>query len=121
MDLAVICDRPTQVLRENGGKPKADYCLKPKQWKEVMKCMKDMKFSDGYAAGFRRSVNLNTMKMNGLKSHDFHIIMERLMLCNTPGFKGQSRVHLIHAPKKTTYIITECIEINVTIIRVLIT
>jgi hypothetical protein len=32
----------------------------------------------------------------------------------TPGFKGQSRVHLIHAPKKTTYIITECIEINVT-------
>jgi hypothetical protein len=24
MDLAVICDRPTQVLRENGGKPKAD-------------------------------------------------------------------------------------------------
>jgi hypothetical protein len=32
-----------------------------------------------------------------------------------PGFKEQSRVHLIHAPKKTTYIITECIEINVTI------
>jgi hypothetical protein len=35
--------------------------------------------------------------------------------CNTPGFKEQSRVHLIHAPKKTTYIITECIEIIVTI------
>jgi hypothetical protein len=33
----------------------------------------------------------------------------------TPGFKEQSRVHLIHAPKKTTYIIIECIEINVTI------
>jgi hypothetical protein len=32
-----------------------------------------------------------------------------------PDFKEQSRVHLIHAPKKTTYIITECIEINVTI------
>jgi hypothetical protein len=38
-----------------------------------------------------------------------------------PGFKGQSRVHLIHAPKETTYIITECIQINVTTIRVLIT
>jgi hypothetical protein len=37
----------------------------------------------------------------------------------TPGFKEQSRVHLIHASKETTYIITECIEINVTIIRVL--
>jgi hypothetical protein len=75
----MICDRPTQVLRENRGKPKANYCLKLKQRKEVMKCMKDIKFPDGYAAGFRRSVNLKTMKMNGLKSHDFHIIMERLM------------------------------------------
>jgi hypothetical protein len=27
-----------------------------------------------------------------------------------PGFKGQSRVHLIYAPK-TTHIIIECIEI----------
>jgi hypothetical protein len=44
-----------------------------------MKWMKDIKFPDGYAAGFRRSVNLKTMKMNGLKSHDFHIIMERIM------------------------------------------
>jgi predicted transcriptional regulator len=40
----------------------------------------------------------------------------------TPGFKEQSRVHLIYAPKKTTHIITECIEINVINIRnVLIT
>jgi hypothetical protein len=79
MDLAVICDRPNQVLRENGGKPKADHCLKPKQRKEVMKWMKDLKFPNGYATGFRRSMNLKTMKMKGLKSHDFHIIMERLM------------------------------------------
>jgi hypothetical protein len=40
----------------------------------------------------------------------------------TPGFKEQSRVHLIYAPDKTTHIITECIEINViNIINVLIT
>jgi hypothetical protein len=39
-----------------------------------------------------------------------------------PGFKEQSRVHLIYAPEKTTHIITECIEINViNIIKVLIT
>jgi hypothetical protein len=45
----------------------------------------------------------------------------RRALAVTPGFKEQSRVHLIHAPKKTTYIIIECIEINVIIIRVFIT
>jgi hypothetical protein len=40
----------------------------------------------------------------------------------TPGFKEQSRVHLIYVPEKTTHIITECIEINViNIINVLIT
>jgi hypothetical protein len=33
----------------------------------------------------------------------------------TPRFMGQSQVHLIYAPNKTTHIITECIEINVTI------
>jgi hypothetical protein len=53
--------------------------------------------------------------INGKKSKTVHKYMSH------PGFKEQSRVHLIHAPKKTTYIITECIEINVTIIRVLIT
>eukprot|EP00267_Zea_mays_P041736 XP_020393661.1 serine/arginine repetitive matrix protein 1-like [Zea mays] len=35
--------------------------------------------SDGYAAGFRRAVNLKTNKITGLKSHDYHIMMERLL------------------------------------------
>jgi hypothetical protein len=40
----------------------------------------------------------------------------------TPGFKGQSWVHIIYAPEKTTHIITEYVEINViNIINVLIT
>jgi hypothetical protein len=44
-----------------------------------MRWMKGLKFPDGYAAGFRRSVNVTTGKLTGLKSHDYHIIMERLM------------------------------------------
>lgn len=36
IDLAMICVPPTRVLRENKGKPKVDYCLKPKQRNEVM-------------------------------------------------------------------------------------
>jgi hypothetical protein len=58
-----------------------------------------------------------------------HLVLQRVANLDTvgklqlvtPGFKEQSRVHLIHAPKKTTYTITECIEINVTIFRVFIT
>jgi hypothetical protein len=48
--------------------------------------LKNLKFLDGYAAGFRRSVNLKTSKFSGLKSHDYHIIMERLLPIMFHGF-----------------------------------
>jgi hypothetical protein len=51
--------------------------LKPKERKEVMNWMQDLKFPDGYATGFRRVINLETRKINGLKSHEYHIFMER--------------------------------------------
>jgi hypothetical protein len=47
--------------------------------KEVMMWMKNSKFLDGFSAGFRRVVNLKTWKLIGVKSHDYHIIMEWLL------------------------------------------
>ena len=85
-DVAQICNRPSLELTEGGGKPRATFCLKPKQKKEVMKWLKALKFPDGYAAGFRRAVNLKTGKINGLKSHDYHIIMERLLAVMFRGY-----------------------------------
>jgi hypothetical protein len=38
-----------------------------------------MKFLDRYAANIKRVVNVGTGKLNGLKSHDYHIFIERLM------------------------------------------
>jgi hypothetical protein len=61
-------------------RPRADYCLKPDERKEIFKWLKNMKFLDRYAANLKRAVNLKTGKLIGLKSHDYHIIMERLML-----------------------------------------
>jgi hypothetical protein len=78
-DLALICSRPTLELGENEKKPHAPFSLKPKRKKQLMKWLKNLKFLDGYAAYFRRSVNLKTGKFSGLKSHDYHIIMERLL------------------------------------------
>jgi hypothetical protein len=56
----------------------------------------------------------NFVSMSLLRSW-WTIFLTIPMVDVTPGFKEQSRVHLIHASKKTTYIITECIKINVTI------
>jgi hypothetical protein len=41
--------------------------------------LKKLKFPDGYTAGFRRAVNLESGKLSGVKSHDYHIFMERLL------------------------------------------
>jgi hypothetical protein len=53
--------------------------LKPKERKEVLIWLQNLKFPNGYAAAFRRAVNLETGKLSGVKSHDYHIFMERLI------------------------------------------
>jgi hypothetical protein len=53
--------------------------LKPKDRKEVLILLKNLKFLDGYAAGFKRAVNLESGKLSGVKSHDYHIFIERLL------------------------------------------
>jgi hypothetical protein len=44
-----------------------------------MRWMKRLKFHDGYTAGVKQCVNVKAKKIHGLKSHDYHIIMERLL------------------------------------------
>jgi hypothetical protein len=77
--LALICSRPTLVLGESEKKPCAPFSLKPKRKKQLMKWLKNLQFLDGYVVGFRMSVNLKTSKFSGLKSHEYHIIIERLL------------------------------------------
>jgi hypothetical protein len=51
---------------------------------KVMRWMKRLKFPYGYTARLKRYVNVKAGKIYGLKSHDYYIIMERLlpiMLC----------------------------------------
>jgi hypothetical protein len=55
------------------------FCLKPKDRKEVLIWLKKLKFPDGYATSFRRVVDLESGKLSGVKSHDYHIFMERLL------------------------------------------
>jgi hypothetical protein len=74
-DLAQLCNRPCLELKSSGGKPHASCCLKPKERKEVLIWLKNMKFLDGYAAGFRRAVNLKSGKLSGVKSYDYHIFI----------------------------------------------
>jgi hypothetical protein len=68
-DLAALYDRPSLEDKPNAmGKlrrPKAPYCLKPTERKDVLRWLKTLKFPDRYAANIKRAVNINTGKLNG--------------------------------------------------------
>jgi hypothetical protein len=51
-DYAMICHQPSLELSECGTKPRAPFCLKAKERKEIMMWMKNLKFSNGFAASF---------------------------------------------------------------------
>jgi hypothetical protein len=54
-----------------------------------MTWMKNLKFPDAFAAGFRRAVNLKTGNLIGLKSNDYHVIMEWILLNMLWGYVHQ--------------------------------
>jgi hypothetical protein len=77
-DLAALYDHCSLEAKSNAmGKlrrPKAPYCLKPTEIKEVLRWLKTLKFLDLYVANIKQAVNVGTGKLNGLKSHDYHIL-----------------------------------------------
>jgi hypothetical protein len=82
-DLAALCDHLSLEAKPNArGKlvrTKAPYCLKPTERKEVLRWLTTLKILDCYAANIKQAVNVGTGKLNGLKSYDYHIFIERLM------------------------------------------
>ena len=91
VDLATLCDRPKQEMKPPRGgrtwrKPKAEFALTRPQRREVLQWFQTLMFPDGYAANLRRGVNLSTMRINGLKSHDYHIWLERLLPVMVRGY-----------------------------------
>nr|XP_017239698.1 PREDICTED: uncharacterized protein LOC108212485 [Daucus carota subsp. sativus] len=85
LDLKDICKRPTLEIHEsvNGKtvKPHARYTLTKKQVEEVCTWIKSLKLPDGYASNISRCVSDKTPngKLKGMKSHDCHVFLERLL------------------------------------------
>jgi len=75
----VICDRPKLHIRKDGSKPTSIFTLDKAQRKVLCEWLQNLKFPDGYASDFSRCVDLKKLKLQGLKSHDCHVFMERLL------------------------------------------
>ncbi|KAG8366038.1 hypothetical protein BUALT_Bualt17G0034500 [Buddleja alternifolia] len=82
LDLQNICKRRDLELKEMNGKylkPKASYTLSKDERQIVLKWIKNLRLPDGYASNLARCVNLDDCSLHGMKSHDCHIFMERLL------------------------------------------
>jgi hypothetical protein len=85
VDLAMLCDRPKQEMKppsrsKTWRRTPADFILTRPQRREVLEWIQTLMFHDGYTANLKREVNLFTMQVLGMKSHDYCIWIERLLL-----------------------------------------
>ena len=81
-DLKVICKRPLLELMNISEiimMPKATYVLEQRQTRDVYQWLKLLKFPDGYVSNISRCVKLDEQRIYGMKSHDCHVFMQRLV------------------------------------------
>jgi hypothetical protein len=50
-----------------------------------MKFLREVKFPDGYASNISRCVSVDGTNLQGLKTHDCHIILQRLLAAGMRG------------------------------------
>ena len=91
VDQKMLCDRPKLDMQPPTGekkwrKPKASFVLTREQRKEALMWIAMLMFPDGYAANLKRGVKLAAMRIIGLKSHDYHIWLERLLPVMVRGY-----------------------------------
>ncbi|KAL0325300.1 UNVERIFIED_CONTAM: hypothetical protein Sradi_5099300 [Sesamum radiatum] len=82
-DLELYCSRHEMHLFEGANgkvyKPKASYTLSKTQKKEVCSWAKSLKLPDGHSLSIARGVNEDECKFYGMKSHDCHVFMQRVL------------------------------------------
>ncbi|KAL0389919.1 UNVERIFIED_CONTAM: hypothetical protein Scaly_0349000 [Sesamum calycinum] len=81
-DLKIICNRPELDLDEcrSNFMPKAVYTLRKEQKRTICEWICGLKFPNGYASNLTRCVEMTELRMHGMKSHDCHVFMQKLIL-----------------------------------------
>ncbi|XP_019057446.1 PREDICTED: uncharacterized protein LOC109116462 [Tarenaya hassleriana] len=79
-DLKDICKRKELELTRDGHAPVPIFRLTKPGKTVLFKWLKEeVKFSDGYASKLARCVDTDSLKLMGMKSHDCHVFMQRLI------------------------------------------
>jgi Transposase family tnp2/Domain of unknown function (DUF4218)/Transposase-associated domain len=78
-ELGEYCHRPELHADASGKYPKASYTLDKPSKVALCEWVKDLKFPDGYASNLGRCVDMKGLRLYGMKSHDCHVFMQRLI------------------------------------------
>ncbi|WMV19289.1 hypothetical protein MTR67_012674 [Solanum verrucosum] len=66
--------------------PAACYVMSKKEKKEFWKFLKSVKFPDGYDSNISGCVSVDDGKITRLKSHDYHVLLQRVLPIALRGF-----------------------------------
>ncbi|CAM8948480.1 unnamed protein product [Rhodiola kirilowii] len=80
---------------------KAPYTVLPNERADIFEFIKDAKYPYGYAGSLKNKINVDDKKFNGLKTHDYHVMLQRLLPMVFPPAFFTIMVHLlIHLPEQ---------------------
>ncbi|XP_035547475.1 uncharacterized protein LOC109010280 [Juglans regia] len=88
-DLMILGIKKELHLQEHGQRlvmPPACYTLQGDERKGFFEWLQAVKFPDGFAGNITRCVTLNGCKISGMKSHDCHIFLQRLLPVAIAGY-----------------------------------
>ncbi|CAM8990432.1 unnamed protein product [Rhodiola kirilowii] len=57
----------------------APYTVLPNERAEILEFIKNAKYPYGYAGSLKNKINVEDKKFNGLKTHDCHVLLQRLL------------------------------------------
>jgi len=89
LDLKDLGIKKELQFREDGDScemPHARYTLNDKQKKAFCEFVGKVKFPDGFASNISRCLNAEGTKVQGLKTHDCHILLQRILPAAMRGF-----------------------------------
>ncbi|KAG7568012.1 hypothetical protein ISN45_Aa04g008500 [Arabidopsis thaliana x Arabidopsis arenosa] len=80
LDIEQFCSRPDLHIDSKGKAPFPAYVLTEAAKRSLLECVKhSVKFPDGYSSDLASCVDMENGKFSGMKSHDCHVFMERLL------------------------------------------
>ena len=78
-DMGIRSELHLKKVGDKFSKSYASFTLTLEERREFCQFLKSVKFPDGYAANISRNVNANDGKLHGLKSHDCHVLLQRIL------------------------------------------